>query len=437
MDRSSSLSSAEAGERSPAAVIWISGLGAPGIEEGLEEVAKRVAFAFDRDDAPEATFAVRTAIKPEPVGSGLTVPRCTVFRSDATGTRAVLDFYGLATAATLIGDRSKQPLGGQLWSAVRTVYRALGRARKARSTGGMVKRERLQLAIGYVALLVSVLGLVVLLGTAAGTVGVALLASVPDWLAFVLGPVGALGGLSIWKSATARKIGGAALVVYSVIDYLDRSNDKGSLLRGQLAQLLEHLAELKQPHASVDVVAYSFGSIVAIDAFFPYVQAPPRRLTTTNSLITIACPFDFVRSYWPGYFTGRFSRAGAPAAWVNFYAPSDVLASRFGDPAEAEKTAGAHGPAPLRVEVRAGQAPPPLPEDVPYLGEGREEPVSLGQAVALKGLRVHGQYWSSRVANEEGVWIQVIDFIGKPVADVGRTDTGNLGGPEASTAPRG
>lgn len=191
-----------------------------------------------------------------------------------------------------------------------------------------------------------------------------------------------------------------------MVDYLDRGEDNGSQLRGQLAALLEHLAELKDPHATIDVVAYSFGSIVAIDALFPYVQEPPPRLATINRFITIACPFDFVRSYWPGYFKKRFSRTGAPKEWVNFYAPSDVLASNCRDDSAVDTAL-------KRVEVRDGQPDPPFPTNVPYLIDGREEPVSGKDSVLLKGLRFHAQYWSSRVASEESVFDKVIRHLGQ------------------------
>lgn len=147
-------------------------------------------------------------------------------------------------------------------------------------------------------------------------------------------------------------MGTAALVTYSVVDYLDHGEDNGSELRGHLAALLEYLAESEERPATIDVVGYSFGSIVAIDALFPCVQEPPPRLSTIDRLITIACPYDFVRSYWPDYFTRRFSRAGAPPDWVNFYAPSDVLASNFRDDAAVDSAV-------RHVEVREGYPPPP------------------------------------------------------------------------------
>lgn len=391
--------------RSPAAVIWISGLGAQGIEEGLEEIAKRVAFACDRRDIAPPTFAVRTAIKPEQAGRNVHVPRCTVLRTDSSGTRPVLDFYGLGTAHTLIGDRAGRSLPSQLAFAVRAVARVMPKAIKTRKRGvGKTRRERTQLLYARLAMIAMIVGLVALLGGLAGTLAVG---DLPPWARFLQAPILFFGGLGIWKSSFARKLGSAALVGYSVVDYLDRGGDKGSQLRGQLADLLERLAELEDPPESIDIVAYSFGSIVAIDALFPYVQKPPLRLETVDRLITIACPFDFVRSFWPDYFTRRFSRAGVPGKWVNVYAPSDVLASNFIDGKDGI------GEAVNAVEVRDGLPRPSPPHNVAYLMEGREEPVSTGQALLLRGLRFHGQYWSSRIASEESVFDQVVGYLGK------------------------
>jgi hypothetical protein len=46
------------------------------------------------------------------------------------------------------------------------------------------------------------------------------------------------GGLGIWKSALAKRTGEAALIGYSVVDYLDRGEEIGSSFRGHLAELI-------------------------------------------------------------------------------------------------------------------------------------------------------------------------------------------------------
>jgi hypothetical protein len=389
--------------RAPAAIIWLSGLGGQNVEQGLEELTKRIAFSCDRRAAAEATFAVRTALQPENVGGGAPVPRCTILRTDAAGSPPILDLYALPVAQSLIGDRADRSLPSQLWFAFRAVARVAPKAWKTRKLGlGKTRRERWQLSYARSWFVVMILGLVGVLGSLVATIAVT---DLPLGLKFLQGGIMFVGGLSIWKSAFAKRIGSAALTGYSVVDYLDRGDDIGSQLRGQMAALLEHLGELKPPYESIDVVAYSFGSIVAIDTLFPHAQDPPPRLATIDTLITIACPFDFVRSYWNDYFTRRFSRAGAPDEWINVYAPSDVLASNFrNDPELNDSIAG--------IGVREGQAPAREPTNVAYLIDGQEKPVSGKDFFLLKGLRFHAQYWSSRVASEEGVFDEVIAHIG-------------------------
>jgi hypothetical protein len=97
--------------RSPTAVIWIPGLGTQDVNENLVEIAKRIAFASNRSDKREATFAVRTALKTDKLGDGTVVPRATVLRTDRAGTRSVLDIYGLGTTRSLIGSGRLPPSG--------------------------------------------------------------------------------------------------------------------------------------------------------------------------------------------------------------------------------------------------------------------------------------------------------------------------------------
>lgn len=409
-----SVSRSQDSERSPSAVIWISGLGAQGVNENLTEVAQRIAFACDRCDVPEATYAFRSTTSPDVVSSSLSVPRATVLRTDAAGTRPVLDLYGLSTAATLVGDRSERGLLSRIVFAGRTLYRmaprvwrtrqdAEGKKRTARTGAGKTKVERHQLNYASAWLIVMVLGFVVLLGGLATTF---VAGDLPTALKILEAPILFLGGLGIWKSTVAKRVGSAALIGYSVVDYLDRGEDNGSRLRGQLAVLLEYLAEHKDRPKNIDVLAYSFGSIVAIDALFPYVQSPPPRFATINRLVTIACPFDFVRSYWPEYFTRRFSLPNTPPRWTNFYAPSDVLASNFRDDDSVDEASA-------KVEVRPDTPVPSSPDNEPYYIDGRDVPVSGWDSVLLKGLRFHAQYWSSRVASEESVFDQVVSHLGK------------------------
>ena len=56
-----------------------------------------------------------------------------------------------------------------------------------------------------------------------------------------------------------------------------------------------------------------------------------RALSTVKNLVTIGCPFDMVRTYWPNYFINRQRQSNAPVQWINIYAPLDVFGSNFRD----------------------------------------------------------------------------------------------------------
>jgi hypothetical protein len=390
---------------SPVAIIWIPGLGSQEVDENLVEIAKRIAFACDRTDVREATFAVRTAIEPEQIGGGAAVLRSTVLRTDPAGTRPVLDVFGLPTNKVLIGNRAGRSLLSQLSFAGRALARLTPKAwRTWRKDGlGKTRAERYQLLYARVWLLAMMFAFVAILAGLASTLAAD---ELPKLLHGAVAIAAGFGGWGIWKSSFAKRVGQSALIGYSVVDYLDRGEDDCAALRGQLAALVDYFGELGDDGPKhVDVLAYSFGSIVALDALFPFVGKPPHHLTAINRLITIGCPFDFIRTYWPDYFTKRFSVEHAPRGWFNFYAPSDVLASNFREDSEnAEAAAG--------IEVRPGNVAPPQPVNRPYYIDGRDEPVSGLDSLLLKGLRFHAAYWSSRVASEESVFDEVIPLLG-------------------------
>ena len=100
----------------------------------------------------------------------------------------------------------------------------------------------------------------------------------------------------------------------------------------------------------VHVMGYSFGSVVAIDSLYPFNQEPPVRFSAVHAFVTIACPFDLIRTYfkeYPGsptaanpanppvrpysYFENRCALPNAPKRWLNIYSLSDVMSSNFRD----------------------------------------------------------------------------------------------------------
>jgi hypothetical protein len=79
------------------------------------------------------------------------------------------------------------------------------------------------------------------------------------------------------------------------------------------------------PYTRLHVVCNSFGSVVAIDSLFPTGGSEPaKRVRDVHTLITVGCPFDFIRSY----FDARGGFAGVPRQWLNIYREDDVAGFR-------------------------------------------------------------------------------------------------------------
>lgn len=119
-------------------------------------------------------------------------------------------------------------------------------------------------------------------------------------------------------------------------DYIATADRKLAIV-GQLSALLEHITEKDIPYRKIHVVSYSFGSLVAIDAIFPHLP-PGKRFEKIDTFVTLGCPFDLVRTYWPDYFKGRVAADNGPKKWINVYTPADVLGSNFRDDQNDEES---------------------------------------------------------------------------------------------------
>jgi hypothetical protein len=259
-----------------------------------------------------------------------------------------------------------------------------------------------------------------LLGLYLASLVVALVVAVAPEVGVPRGAVGVLvafTSLGIWKSKQIHALADAAIQSYCVSLYLDAGH-QGDRLRAPLARLVDGLLERRDvSYNRIDIVAYSFGTIVAIDALFPYQTEPPRRFENVSTLVTIACPFDFIRTYWPDYFAHRYTRRqGPPLRWINVYAPMDVMASNFRDDTQVDD-------AEITVGVRKGaESPAPPVENLPYFVRGRGDQVHFLELLSLAGLRVHGEYWSSDSQGDPSVFGAVVKAL---LLDSSRSGSGS------------
>lgn len=146
------------------------------------------------------------------------------------------------------------------------------------------------------------------------------------------------------------------------------------------------------------IVSYSFGSIVALDTFFPTGNVRAARLNKVESLITIGSPHDFVLTFWPHYFKGRNPKQPRPAAWINVYSPIDLFASKFENHAaqDAGKTVTKAQSPTLELSYREGMT---------------DEELGWVNWIFLVGLRVHSMYWSHTEDGERNCFDELMPHL--------------------------
>jgi hypothetical protein len=208
----------------------------------------------------------------------------------------------------------------------------------------------------------------------------------------------ALGFVVPSRSELRQRLVESATLVTALILYF-QAGERRRVLSGWLQQVFEKINELDDvQYSRTRIISYSFGSIVALDTLFPYRDKPGPRLEQIDSLVTIGSPFDFVQLIWPRYFEDRV--APKDLRWLNLYAPEDVLSSNFRtyskartepEPApksDSEPAAGDGGGDDDRVLKWTGP-----PENVKYrLRMGRDE-LSWWEPFLFLGLRNHTLYW--------------------------------------------
>jgi len=162
--------------------------------------------------------------------------------------------------------------------------------------------------------------------------------------------------------------------------------DRRLLIMGKISRLIEAISE-EEENVNIEVHAYSFGSVLAIDALFPYEAEPNLRIKeNVNRLITIGCPFDFIEIYWSKYFSGRKYSKLALEEWKNIYSDLDVLSTKF-DGYPAKRTAFIKSEEFWKSVENI---------DVAYNMVNPKQ-VSFVQMLMFYGLKAHQTYWDKHV----------------------------------------
>ncbi|MFN9694386.1 MAG: hypothetical protein ACK550_11440 [Synechococcaceae cyanobacterium] len=198
-----------------------------------------------------------------------------------------------------------------------------------------------------------------------------------------------------------QKVLDAAFDYSSALDYLSFGS-RGTVLDGHLISLLDHIEA--KGYQNLDVVAYSFGSILAIDCFFPANQPPAERVKGVGKLITVGCPFDMIRVFWPQYYADRRSWGNLGNNWINIYSPIDILGSNFRNDAELlapdEDTAFC---------LTGGMRPYLCPSQNIIWTAGRSKKgMTTLEFLALVGLEAHQSYWGHQEEGESTAFKMII-----------------------------
>lgn len=203
-----------------------------------------------------------------------------------------------------------------------------------------------------------------------------------------------------------------ATEVTPVLSYISTGSRRGSVT-GQLADLLDHIIEKQDAGLRYDrihIVGFSFGSIVALDGIFNE-NGPSTRFRSVDTLVTIGCPFDMIRAYWPRYFGGRPAPSRVPR-WLNYFHSADVLGTDFLAPVGGK---GRRGTARRGIGLRDGGSC--VPESSVRFGPDlREHNYGFLEWATLLGFRSHIQYWEQDDPTDTGVFELVVRelYAGQP-----------------------
>ncbi|MDJ0806283.1 MAG: hypothetical protein QNJ78_05560 [Gammaproteobacteria bacterium] len=202
------------------------------------------------------------------------------------------------------------------------------------------------------------------------------------------------------KESLKAVISEAATEFVTAVGYIQAAERKQSV-NGQLNALLEYVLEKQPAYRKVHVLGYSFGSLIALDSLFPRYR-PALHLNRVDSLVTIGCPFDMVRIFWPDYFTRRQAPSQGGLEWMNIYSRYDVLGSNFRDDDQEQDAESLFE---VVVEDRATEAPVSAriklsPRNFAYDLGMQMGKYPLATVLTFKGFRAHQLYWEGGGVSE-------------------------------------
>jgi hypothetical protein len=431
-----------------AAIIFVPGISRSWAEHSLSAVADDIIVALNsrsplaHSASGVGTQSYGTGASP-PVARHITLSRTT--EDSGTQTEAIVDLYEFDYTRRLAERFEEKNLVLRAVLVLMAIIRGAFTLRRNAPSGAKTFVERLQvwLLLGmlflYAFLLVALTVAIAtqaleLIGSIAGGGGTDTpptggqtsptpvpspaeagtgggpLSAVAEWfgvaadsvIAFAL-PLAALLWLLLPPRARIKQFLTNAATDYLAIDYYLRGQEGAEELHGGLRSLMGTLGD--RGYRRIDLVSYSFGSVVAFNVVFSGQPPDPAGpVSAVEGMVTIGSPYDLVRRIRPKYFTARHALADHPKRWINIYVPNDVLGSNFrNDTLQGE---------PAAEVIQTATAPGgglPMPHNVVYLPGGvpREGPTAA-DLIGFRGVQVHAQYWDPGQRNESTCFDEVV-----------------------------
>lgn len=177
---------------------------------------------------------------------------------------------------------------------------------------------------------------------------------------------------------------------YLCVHYYLKYGEGKQSLSGNLSALIENVSETEADYSAFELHAYSFGSVVAIDTLFPGFpqQTDLRVAKEITHFVSVGCPVDFIRVYYPNYFAKRNTANTSVSNWYNVNCEVDVLSSNFRNDGKLEDGETAHTPGGLPVKNITYEVTP-------------FKNVSWLDYLFLLSFKSHSMYWE--IENPEGL----------------------------------
>jgi hypothetical protein len=382
------------------ALVFVGAASERAADQAVETIADKLRAGLEAAAPAAATFAVEPKTRAEKFGRGGSTTVASLVRRDRERVVAVIDVYRFEVAEPLRKEYAGQSalknlwlslvllvfflplIGKRFWATSRRTGLERTPDRRLRPHHGWRWRAQIAYALYLLGLQV-VFVLVILYALAAALVpGLqgTLAAEIPQGVALALTTLG------LTKKGL-RRMTDSAVTAACTIYYLDSGYQRRELT-GAFDALLRHIARAEPAYDTVDVVAFSFGTLVAFDALFPREERTPPPI---HRLVTIGMPYETVKTYFPSYFENRNGRRRR-TEWMNVWCAVDALSTKT---------------------FERGHAPTRSYE----FGDTGKQTIGFVDLLLGYGLRSHSMYWCSRGIDESSAFVEIArwTYAGTPV----------------------